>query len=168
MRRRAPQKNKGTTPLETQRSNKWLPWLSPHLERKLSSPKLSGVNGITSPVSYGVFNWEKSQVLDAVLGERVAIARKTKNEENWFIGAITDEKARNIPIKLDFLSPNHTYVATLYTDPPGTSYLKNSEKVVIEQMMVSHQSSLELELAPGGGAALNIRAVPQNHPGTNP
>lgn len=112
-------------------------------------------------------NWEKSQVIDAVLGERVAMARKSKNEDNWFIGAITDEKARKIPIKLDFLSPNQTYVATLYTDAPGTNYKKNPEKVVIEQMMVSNQSSLELRLAAGGGAALNIRAVPKNHPATN-
>jgi alpha-glucosidase len=111
-------------------------------------------------------DWEKSKVINAVIGDQVVIARKVKGEDTWFIGAITDEKARTFNTTLDFLAPNQTYVATLYTDAPGISYKNNPGKVIVEQMMVSSNSFLNLELAAGGGAAVHLRAVSKNHPGT--
>ena len=34
---------------------------------------------------------------------------KSKGNENWFLGTITDENARDTEIKCDFLSPNKKY-----------------------------------------------------------
>ena len=112
-------------------------------------------------------DWEKSKVIDAVIGDLVVIARKVKGEDTWFMGAITDEKPRTLNTTLEFLAPKKTYIATLYKDAPGITYKKNPGQVLVEQMMVSSKSSLILELAAGGGAAVHIRAVAKNHPGTN-
>ncbi|MCK7524606.1 MAG: glycoside hydrolase family 97 C-terminal domain-containing protein [Ignavibacteriales bacterium] len=32
------------------------------------------------------------------------MARKDKDSDNWYIGAITDEEARDFDVKLDFLN----------------------------------------------------------------
>src|SRR5690606_14330322 len=41
-------------------------------------------------------DWEQSEVLSAVIGDQIAIARKEKGTENWFVGAITDENPRKM------------------------------------------------------------------------
>ena len=38
-----------------------------------------------------------------------AIARKHRGGEDWYLGAITDELARAVTVKLDFLSPGKSY-----------------------------------------------------------
>ncbi|MGE5447521.1 MAG: glycoside hydrolase family 97 protein, partial [Bacteroidales bacterium] len=48
-------------------------------------------------------DWAKSIVLDGKIGDYVMTARKDKHSGDWFVGAITDETARNLTLKLDFL-----------------------------------------------------------------
>ncbi len=47
-------------------------------------------------------------------GEYVAIVRKAKDK--YFLGAATDEEARSIDVKLDFLEKGKTYAAVIYAD----------------------------------------------------
>jgi len=47
-------------------------------------------------------NWETTKVLNGEVGEYVTIARKERDSDNWFIGSITNEKARDFNIPLDF------------------------------------------------------------------
>jgi hypothetical protein len=39
-------------------------------------------------------DWDESVYLEAEPGDYLTVARKTKGEESWFLGAITDENAR--------------------------------------------------------------------------
>ncbi|MDR3377564.1 MAG: glycoside hydrolase family 97 catalytic domain-containing protein, partial [Verrucomicrobiae bacterium] len=45
--------------------------------------------------------WDQTRVLDGAVGEHLVEARQAGN--NWFLGAMTDSTAREIPVKLDFL-----------------------------------------------------------------
>ena len=51
-------------------------------------------------------DWDDSKILQAEPGDYLMIARKAKNSENWFLGAITDEQARNFNQSSDGFSAN--------------------------------------------------------------
>lgn len=103
-------------------------------------------------------DWSDTKILKAEPGDYVIIARKDKNSENWFIGAITDEEARTFNIKLDFL--NHkNYEMTVYKDAPDSDWEKNPMKYEIEKTKVNNKDSINLSLAPGGGTAIILKPV---------
>ena len=58
-------------------------------------------------------DWDDTRVLTAEPGDYVAIARKGKGANDWFLGTITDENSRTMPISLDFLEAGKTYEANL-------------------------------------------------------
>lgn len=101
-------------------------------------------------------DWETTKVLDAKIGEYVTIARKQRNSENWFLGSITNEKARKTTISFDFLSPGKTYNATIYKDASDTDYLKNPTAYKIEKLSVTSETKLDFDLATSGGVAISI------------
>ena len=47
-------------------------------------------------------DWQTTEVIDGEIGEYVTIARKDSNSEDWYLGSITNEKARDFSIPLDF------------------------------------------------------------------
>lgn len=103
-------------------------------------------------------DWSDTKILKAEPGDYIIIARKDKNSENWFIGAITDEEARTFNIKLDFL--NHkNYEMTVYKDAPDSDWEKNPMKYEIEKTKVNNKDSINLSLAPGGGTAIILKPV---------
>lgn len=101
-------------------------------------------------------DWDESRILEAEPGEYLSIARKGKQSPAWFIGAITDEKARQSSIKLDFLDANTKYLATVYRDGANAHWQDNPEEYAIDKMIVDAKSALLLKLAPGGGAAVSL------------
>ncbi|WP_218972269.1 glycoside hydrolase family 97 protein [Labilibaculum filiforme] len=100
--------------------------------------------------------WETSKVLNGEIGDFVTIARKDRNSENWFVGSITDENARGMEIKLDFLTEGKKYKATLYLDGENAHWDQNPTAFKILEMEVDHTSSLQYHLAEGGGAAISL------------
>ncbi|MBC7124279.1 MAG: glycoside hydrolase family 97 protein [Bacteroidales bacterium] len=101
-------------------------------------------------------DWEQSVVLDAAIGDYIAIAREERNTGRWFVGAITDENARTLSVKFDFLKPNVKYKTTFYLDGPDAHWDKNPTSYRIESYEVDSNSSVDLKLAAGGGAAISI------------
>jgi len=91
------------------------------------------------------------------VGDYVTIARKAKGTANWFLGSITDEKARTLTVKLDFLDKGKQYEATIYEDAKEADWEKNPTAVNIRKVMVTKASLLKLALAPGGGCAIAIQ-----------
>ena len=89
----------------------------------------------------------------------MTVARKDKESENWFLGAITDENARTSEIKLDFLSPNKKYKATIYQDGKTAHWEKNPINYEIKSMTVTSKSKLKLVLAAGGGTAVSLTPI---------
>lgn len=105
-------------------------------------------------------DWQTSIYLEAEPGDYLTVARKDKNSERWFLGAITDENPRKTEIKLDFLSPNKKYKATIYKDGKNAHWKDNPKSYEITTETVTSKSKLKLVLASGGGVAISI--VPIN------
>ena len=104
-------------------------------------------------------DWQDSKYLEAEPGNYLTVVRKEKHSENWFLGAITDENARDTEIKLDFLSPNKKYVATIYEDGADADWQKNPKSYAIKTIQVTSKSKIKLHLANGGGAAISFQPI---------
>ncbi len=101
-------------------------------------------------------DWDDTKILEAEPGDYVITARKAKGNENWFLGAMTDEQARSFNVTLSFLNPGKKYTATIYRDADSADWKNNPEAYKIEKVIVDSKSSLALKLAPGGGTAISI------------
>jgi hypothetical protein len=105
-------------------------------------------------------DWDDTRVLLAEPGDYLAIARKAKNTGNWFLGAISDEEARNITLDFSFLDKDRKYEMTIYRDASGASWDLNPEEYVIEKKIVTAKTRLPVALARGGGAAISLFPKP--------
>jgi alpha-glucosidase len=104
-------------------------------------------------------DWADTRVLAGEVGDYVAFARKNRAGNDWYIGAVGDEEARTMTVKLDFLDPGKTYTAQIYRDGDDADYrTEKRHAIVIETKKVRAGESLTLAIAPGGGQA--IRLVP--------
>jgi hypothetical protein len=103
-------------------------------------------------------DWSDTKVLDASIGDYLYVARRQKGTQNWFLGAITDENARDFNAKLDFLQAGKVYEATIYEDGAGADWLKNPYPVGIRKIQVRKGQNLSLKLAAGGGCAISFIA----------
>jgi alpha-glucosidase len=104
-------------------------------------------------------DWADTQVINGEVGEFATIARKDRNSDNWYVGAVTDGSARTLDLPLGFLDPQRSYTAEIYRDGDKADY-RNAHRfdIVIEKKQVKAGDTLKLRLAPGGGQA--IRLVP--------
>lgn len=102
-------------------------------------------------------DWDESRYLLAEPGDLIVIARRAKGTAKWFVGGVTDENRRTAELRLDFLDPEKSYVATLYADAPDADYRTNPEAYTIRTGKVTAKSKLKVEMAAGGGFALSIR-----------
>ena len=97
---------------------------------------------------------------DSVVGTRF-VASDFQPRDVWYIGGITDENAREVEVKLDFLKPGVKYEATIYADAkdacglPGDGY--NPQKYTITKKNVTSKNVLKLRMAPCGGFAVSVR-----------
>ena len=104
-------------------------------------------------------DWDDTRILAAEPGDYLTTVRKAKGQDAWYLGSITDENARQQPIKLDFLTPGQRYEATVYADGKGASWDKNPTAYHITRQVVTSKSALTLQLAAGGGAAVSFKPV---------
>jgi len=102
-------------------------------------------------------DWDDTKILEAEPADYISIARKAKNTDNWFIGAITDENARKSTLNLDFLDKNKSYTATIYADAADAHWEKNPMKYQIQTVLVDSKTVLKLSLANGGGSAISLK-----------
>ena len=104
-------------------------------------------------------DWKDSRYLEAEPGDYLTVARLDKKSDRWFLGAITDENARDTEIKLDFLTPKKKYKAVLYLDGTNADWKENPMSYQIKTIEVTAKSTLKLHLAKGGGAAVSFEPV---------
>lgn len=98
--------------------------------------------------------WDDTKVLAGEIGEFITVARQKGNE--WFVGAITNTEARELKIKLSFLTPNKKYKATIYADDPNAVV---GTKVSLKQITVDASTVLDTHLYASGGLAIWIRQL---------
>lgn len=101
-------------------------------------------------------NWEQTKVLNGEVGDYITVARQERGTDDWFIGSVTDENARDLTVKLDFLEKGKKYQATMYIDAPDAHWSDNPTAYEIKKLEVDSNSELQLKIAPGGGAAISI------------
>ena len=102
-------------------------------------------------------DWDYTRYLEAEPGDYITMARKEKNSDNWFAGAITDENARTATIPFNFLDEKTWYVATIYGDAPDADWKANPMAYKIQKVLVNSKSVLKQKLAPGGGVAISLK-----------
>lgn len=98
--------------------------------------------------------WDETKVLKGALGHFVSIARK-KGEE-WFVGTLTNNDARNVKISLSFLPKGRKYTASIYSDDSG---MATATKVRVARKLVDSKSSIEAQLLSSGGQAIWLKPV---------
>jgi alpha-glucosidase len=99
-------------------------------------------------------------VLEGAIGDYVVVTRRARDrDDEWYLGAITDEEGRTFEVGLDFLDPARRYVAEIYGDGAGAHWLDNPLPLTITTRDVDARTILQLNLAPGGGQAIRIRPV---------
>ncbi len=101
-------------------------------------------------------DWDDTKYLEAEPGDYITVARKAKNSDDWFVGAITDENARKLKISLDFLTPNQKYVAQIYADGDKADWKTNPTDYTYKEIEVNSKTILNIKLASGGGQAIRI------------
>ena len=104
-----------------------------------------------------VADWDNTYILEAEPGDYITIARKAKGKNEWFVGAITDENAREALVDFSFLPKGKTYTATLYTDGKNADWRTNPNSYSIKTMKVTQKTKLKQRLAPSGGLAISIK-----------
>ncbi|MBN1938815.1 MAG: glycoside hydrolase family 97 protein [Candidatus Aminicenantes bacterium] len=96
--------------------------------------------------------WDETRVLEARIGDDLLVARRSGSD--WYIGAMTDEKARDLVLDLSFLDEG-SFEMTLYRDGPNADRNGNDFQRVTKT--VANADKVTLALAPGGGAAAILR-----------
>jgi alpha-glucosidase len=104
-------------------------------------------------------DWETTKVLNADIGKYITTVRKDRNSNDWYLGSITNEEARTLDVKLDFLSPGKKYTAEIYQDRPKADWNSNPLSIDIRMQEVTSTSTLQLHLAPGGGTAIRFHQI---------
>lgn len=87
-------------------------------------------------------------------GEYIVTVRRAK--EKYFLGAATNEEAREVSIKLDFLDTGKTYRAFIYADAPDSDWETNPEAFCITEKHLTANDTLKISMARGGGQAITF------------
>ena len=95
--------------------------------------------------------WDETVVPNAEVGQYVTIARR--NGINWYMGSLNNSEPRTIEIPLNFLSEG-SYEAYIYSDAPDV--LENPNHLVKTTRIVTKRDTLKVELAGGGGQAIQF------------
>ena len=100
-------------------------------------------------------DWAQSRLLDGRIGQYVVMARQDRHSDDWYLGAVTNEDARDITIPLAFLGEGE-WTATIYADAPDADWQTKPYATTIETRTVSAKEEIKIHLATGGGCAIRF------------
>lgn len=98
--------------------------------------------------------FDDSTVLLGEPGKQVFMARRKKDD--WFVGGITNNNGSNEIITLDFLEPDKTYLAIVYTDDENA---RTSTHVKCTGFLTDSSQQMKFKLKPSGGVAIHFVPV---------
>ena len=84
----------------------------------------------------------------------MVIVRKAKAK--YFLGAATNEEAREVDVKLDFLEKDRVYRAVIYADGTDADWELNPTAYEIIEKLVTANDTLTINMARGGGQAISF------------
>lgn len=95
---------------------------------------------------------DASRAIDGEIGEYIVMVRKAG--DRYFLGASTNETARETALPLTFLEKEKQYTATIYADGDNADWKTNPTDYKITEKQVSSTDTLQIKMAPGGGQAI--------------
>lgn len=98
--------------------------------------------------------WDETQVIQGTPGQYVTTARRKGND--WFVGTLTNNDARNLKISMSFLPRGKMYMATIYSDDPA---VQSATKVGIIKKKVDYKTVVDAKLLPSGGQAIWLTEI---------
>ncbi|GAA6205019.1 glycoside hydrolase family 97 protein [Thalassotalea sp. SU-HH00458] len=104
-------------------------------------------------------DWQESKAIAGEVGKYVAFARQERDGNDWFLGALTNEEARDIELPLTFLDKSKRYQAQIYRDGEKANWIDNPYDMIIEQKNVTASDTLTIPLATSGGVAIRFKAL---------
>ena len=102
-------------------------------------------------------DWERSLLVDGKIGDYCIFARQGRGTDDWYIGGITDEQAREAVVPLTMLEPDRTYALTLYRDGEDADWQTRPYAYEIEKKEVTVSDTLHIRMAAGGGFAATVK-----------
>jgi alpha-glucosidase len=96
--------------------------------------------------------WDDTKVLNGEIGKYITVARRS--DEDWFVGAITNNDERSIQVPCSFLEPGRNYTATIYYDDKS---LNSRTNVNITREQVNRSKTLSFDVEASGGVAIHIQ-----------
>lgn len=104
-------------------------------------------------------DWERSLLVDGQIGDYCIFARQRRGAEDWYIGGITDEQARQAVVPLSMLEPDRSYQITLWSDADDADWQTNPYAYNVELRTVTAADTLIVNMARGGGFAAELLPV---------
>ncbi|MDF1560572.1 MAG: glycoside hydrolase family 97 protein [Bacteroidales bacterium] len=95
--------------------------------------------------------WDQTEVVDAAVGDYIAVARR--KVDTWYLGAMTDWDARTLEINLSFLAPGE-YEMEIFSD--GINADRHGEDYKHMTVKKHFPGTVTLNMAPGGGWVARI------------
>ncbi|MEP3386715.1 MAG: glycoside hydrolase family 97 protein, partial [Reichenbachiella sp.] len=148
--------DKGNSRVNTTLAKQMALWVTLYSPLQMASDQIENYEGHPAfkffenlPVS-----WNESRVLAAEIGDYLAVARR--NDDSWWIGTTTDEKARVLELPLSFLKTGINYQAIIYADDADTDLEENPAAFLIHHDRVNTETILTVKMVAGGGQAIKI------------
>jgi hypothetical protein len=98
--------------------------------------------------------WDETKVTQGIPGQYITIARRKGRE--WFLGTITNNDPRSLPLSFDFLPRGKKYIASVYSDAPENQV---STHVKVQEMEVDATTRIMVALIGSGGQAIHLRPI---------
>lgn len=96
--------------------------------------------------------WDETMVLQGMPGQYITTARRSG--QDWFVGSITNDSARQLKIDFSFLPKDKRYEATIYSDDDS---VPTKTKVGILKKTVGAKDKLTIQLKASGGQAIWLK-----------
>ncbi len=96
--------------------------------------------------------WDQTQVLHGKIGDYISVARQHGND--WYIGTLNDENARELTLDLSFLPEGQKFNMVIFED--GVNALRWAEDYKRSEKVVTNKTKLTMKLAHSGGYTARI------------
>jgi alpha-glucosidase len=126
--------------------------LQNHLPMMADYPSAYRSSPLTRVMAAVPATWDDTRALAARVGEEVVVARRSGSD--WWIGAMTDRRARQVRLPLSFL-PAGMFQAEIYRDD-----LAAEHGFKRETRTVTSADEVNLGLAAAGGALVRLTPTP--------
>lgn len=151
--------DKGNSRVNTTLAKQIADWVILYSPLQMASDLVENYEGHPAFQFFRDFNpdCDRSEALQGEPGEFVVIMRQAG--EKFFLGAATNEDARQLSVPLDFLDRDKTYDAVIYADGDDADWKTNPTSYKIMNKRVTSKDTLDVVMASGGGQAVSFIPV---------